>query len=376
MCEQLPRPGREDRRHTEFIPQWKKAIATLQAQLSRSTNDAGLWRLKGGRGSIRVTSSGGTPPQTSPRTRFTKSDCSRWRALETQMDALLRKRAVPLDPSKTGSRNSNSICNIPTPHPRRVERRSPAQRRHHRRDWACATLLFDVVAKSACPPVPAVPASAEPMLAANYNLQRPTALPRIVPIPRRIERMTAGSACAPCCITKRVPGHLFHIALQVRTRICRALCRCARWAASRPSPRLGTLRRALGGESGWYGDDGDEGQLEPTGCRTVPGTPSGGGYRLCTPKRWTRQQAIDYSIEAERSGERYTVYPRTNMLVHDRRAEDYRVGAKAQKALGNRFALHEFYNRFCAPAASAAGSLKPRWTLTSLQKTMLQSFVL
>jgi len=33
---------------TQIYPAWKKAAATLQAQLPRSTNDAGLWRLKGG----------------------------------------------------------------------------------------------------------------------------------------------------------------------------------------------------------------------------------------------------------------------------------------------------------------------------------------
>src|SRR5439155_20519838 len=29
---------------TQIYPAWKKAIATLQSQLPRSTNDAGLWR--------------------------------------------------------------------------------------------------------------------------------------------------------------------------------------------------------------------------------------------------------------------------------------------------------------------------------------------
>src|SRR5579871_5678454 len=33
---------------TQVYPAWKKAIALLESQLPRSTNDAGLWRLKGG----------------------------------------------------------------------------------------------------------------------------------------------------------------------------------------------------------------------------------------------------------------------------------------------------------------------------------------
>ena len=32
----------------QIYPSWKKAAAILQSQLARSTNDAGLWRLKGG----------------------------------------------------------------------------------------------------------------------------------------------------------------------------------------------------------------------------------------------------------------------------------------------------------------------------------------
>jgi len=32
----------------QIYPAWKKAIALMQSQLGRSTNDAGLWRLKGG----------------------------------------------------------------------------------------------------------------------------------------------------------------------------------------------------------------------------------------------------------------------------------------------------------------------------------------
>ena len=34
---------------TKIYPAWKKAIAALEGQLAKSTDDAGLWRLKGGR---------------------------------------------------------------------------------------------------------------------------------------------------------------------------------------------------------------------------------------------------------------------------------------------------------------------------------------
>src|SRR5579872_4472112 len=51
----VPEPRREALRReaenivaTEVYPAWKKAIAALETQLPRSTDDAGLWRLQGG----------------------------------------------------------------------------------------------------------------------------------------------------------------------------------------------------------------------------------------------------------------------------------------------------------------------------------------
>ncbi len=51
----IPEPRREELRGeaekivgTEIYPVWKNAISTLESQLPRSTDDAGLWRLKGG----------------------------------------------------------------------------------------------------------------------------------------------------------------------------------------------------------------------------------------------------------------------------------------------------------------------------------------
>ena len=60
-------------------------------------------------------------------------------------------------------------------------------------------------------------------------------------------------------------------------------------------------------------------------------------------KRWTRQQAIDYGIEASEV-ERYTVYPGQACSYMIGELKILELRDKAQKALGNRFALREFHN--------------------------------
>ncbi len=60
-------------------------------------------------------------------------------------------------------------------------------------------------------------------------------------------------------------------------------------------------------------------------------------------KRWTRQQAIDYGIEASEV-ERYSVYPGQACSYMIGELKILELRDKAQKALGNRFALREFHN--------------------------------
>jgi uncharacterized protein (DUF885 family) len=60
-------------------------------------------------------------------------------------------------------------------------------------------------------------------------------------------------------------------------------------------------------------------------------------------KRWTRQQAIDYGIEASEV-ERYTVYPGQAYSYMIGELKILELRDKAQNALGNRFALREFHN--------------------------------
>src|SRR5204863_8411115 len=75
---------------TQIYPVWKKAIAVLQEQLPRATDDAGLWRLKGGDQAYayflrRYTTTNLTADQ------IHEIGLQQVARLETQMDVLLRK---------------------------------------------------------------------------------------------------------------------------------------------------------------------------------------------------------------------------------------------------------------------------------------------
>ena len=60
-------------------------------------------------------------------------------------------------------------------------------------------------------------------------------------------------------------------------------------------------------------------------------------------KHWTRQQAIDYGIEASEV-ERYVVFPGQACSYMMGELKILELREKARKALGNKFSLREFHN--------------------------------
>jgi uncharacterized protein (DUF885 family) len=97
----------------------------------------------------------------------------------------------------------------------------------------------------------------------------------------------------------------------------------------------------LAAESGWY--DGDPegllGQLEAELFRARRLVVDTGLHA----KHWTRQQAIDYGIEASEV-ERYVVYPgqACSYMIGELKLVELRE--KARKALGDKFSLREYHN--------------------------------
>ena len=324
-----------------IYPEWKNAIKTLQSQLPRSTNDAGLWRLEGGAQAYayflrRYTTTNLTADQ------IHEIGLQQVSRLETQMDALLRKLGRTTGPVK--DRIEKLRLDLQYPNPTSDESRAQIMcdadaivRDAEKR----AALLFDVRPKAPVTVQP-FPRFREANAAANYNAPAPDgSRPGTVQIPRRIERMTT-FGLRSLLYHEAVPGHHFHIALQVENKdLPRFMQVRALGGISAITEGWGLYAERLAAESGWYGDDieGQLGQLDAELFRARRLVVDTGLHA----KRWTRQQAIDYGIEASEV-ERYTVYPGQACSYMIGELKIIELREKAQKALGNRFTLREFHN--------------------------------
>ncbi len=326
---------------TQIYPAWKKAMATLQSQLPRSSNDAGLWRLKGGPEAYayflrRYTTTNLTADQ------IHEIGLQQVSRLETQMDGLLRKLGRTAGPVK--DRIEKLRLDLQYPNPASDESRAQIMRDADaivRDAEKRAALLFDLRPKAPVTVQP-FPRFREANAAANYNAPaQDGSRPGVVQIPRRIERMTT-FGLRSLLYHEAVPGHHFHIALQVENKdLPRFMQVRALGGISAITEGWGLYAERLATESGWYGDDieGQLGQLDAELFRARRLVVDTGLHA----KRWTRQQAIDYGIEASEV-ERYTVYPGQACSYMIGQLKILELREKAQKALGNRFALREFHN--------------------------------
>ena len=325
----------------QIYPAWKKAAATLQAQLARSTNDAGLWRLKGGPEAYayflrRFTTTNLTADQ------IHEIGLQQVSRIETQMDGLLRKLGRTAGPVK--ERIAKLKLDLRYPNPTSDESRAQIMRDIDgiiRDAEKRAALLFDLRPKAPVIARP-FPRFREANAAANYNAPAPDgSRPGTFQYPRRVEWMTA-FGLRSVVYHETVPGHHFQVALEVenqelpRFRQTHALGYISAFVEG-----WGLYAERLAAESGWYGDDiqGQLGQLDYELMRARRLVIDTGLHA----KRWTRQQAIDYGMEASEV-ERYTVYPGQACSYMIGELKILELRGKAQKALGNRFALREFHN--------------------------------
>ena len=127
-----------------------------------------------------------------------------------------------------------------------------------------------------------------------------------------------------------------------RTPTCRSSARFAPSGRSRRfSEGWGLYAERLAAEIGWY--DGDPegllGQLDSALFRARRLVVDTGLHA----KRWTRQQAIDYGIEASEV-ERYVVNPGQACSYMIGQLKIVELREKARAALGTRFSIREFHN--------------------------------
>ena len=139
-----------------------------------------------------------------------------------------------------------------------------------------------------------------------------------------------------------VPGHHFQIALQVENKDLPRFRQIGAFGGiSALVEGWGLYAERLAAESGWYGDDveGLLGQLNYELFRARRLVVDTGIHA----KQWTRQQGIDYGIEASEV-ERYVVYPGQACSYMMGELKILELRDKARAALGDKFSLREFHN--------------------------------
>jgi uncharacterized protein (DUF885 family) len=323
----------------EVYPAWQRAIALLESQLPRSTDDAGLWRLPKGQAAYaqRLKLFTTTAMTAAQIHELGLREVSR---IEGQMDAILRKlgrttgsvneRVAQLKKDQsypeTDEGRARIMADIDTMI-RDAEKRLDA--------------IFDLRPKS---PVIAQPYPRFRWATAAASYTAPPldgSRPGIYQQPLRTEYMTK-FGLRTLVYHETVPGHHFHIALSVENKQLPKFRQVGAFGGiSAFSEGWALYAERLVAEEGWYEGDltGLLGQLDDELFRARRLVIDTGLHAM----RWTRQQAIDYGIEASEI-ERYVVNPGQATSYKVGQLEILRLRDKARAALGPRFSLKEFHN--------------------------------
>jgi uncharacterized protein (DUF885 family) len=325
----------------DIYPAWKKAIALLEAQTAKASDDAGIWRLKGGAEAYtyflhRFTTTNLTAAE------IHEIGLKHVEQLESQMETLLRR--LGRIEGSVKDRIEKLKLDMQYPNPTSEESRAQIMRDI---DGILAdalkrsALLFDLRPKSPIVAQP-FPRFREANAAANYNSPAPDgSRPGTFQFPRRIEYMTK-FGLRSIVYHETVPGHHFQIALQVENKNLPRFRQIGAFGGiSALSEGWGLYVERLAAESGWYGDDieGLLGQLNDELFRARRLVVDTGLHAM----KWTRQQGIDYGIEASEV-ERYTVYPGQACSYMIGELKIIELREKAKKALGDKFSLREYHN--------------------------------
>jgi len=325
----------------QIYPAWKKGIAWLESEQKRASIHAGLWRFTGGSKAYayflrRYTTTNLTADQIH---QIGLDQVSR---IEGQMDTLLRK--LGRNEGSVKDRIAKLADDLRYPNPTSSASREQIMQDIEKilRDAeARSALLFDLRPKSPVVARP-FPDFREANAAANYNSPAPDgSRPGTFQFPRRPEMMTS-FGLRSVVYHETVPGHHFQIALQVENKDLPRFRQIGAFGGiSALTEGWGLYAERLAAESGWYGDDteGLLGQLNYELFRARRLVVDTGIHA----KQWTRQQGIDYGIEASEV-ERYVVFPGQACSYMMGELKLIELREKARQALGGKFSLREFHN--------------------------------
>jgi len=326
---------------SQIYPAWKRGLAVLQAQAGRATDDAGISRLQGGSDAYRYFLEYFTTTKLTPD-EIHQIGLAQVNRIETEMDRLFRR--IGRADGSVKDRIEKLKVDLQYANPRSDESREQMMRDIDgiiRDAERRAALLFD---KRPVSPIVArpFPTFREANAAANYNAPAPDgSRPGTFQYPRRIENMTK-FGLRSIVYHETVPGHHFHIALQVENKNLERFLQLRTFGGiSAITEGWALYAERLAAESGWYGDDveGLLGQLDAELFRARRLVVDTGLHS----KKWTRQQSIDYGIEASEV-ERYAVYPGQACSYMMGQLKIIELREKANQALGDRFSLRNYHN--------------------------------
>lgn len=327
-------------------PEWQKAIAYLESLVPRSAERAGLWRLEGGAEAYEFFLK-----------NFTTTDLTadqihaiglrKVAELERDMDVVLRKLGRSTGTVKDRIAQLKKDLSYPLTEDGRKQIMADIDAMMREAERRSA-LQFDMRPKGPVIAQP-YPRFREANAAASYT---PPPLdgsrPAIFQMPLRPDQMTK-FGLRTLVHHETVPGHHFQIGLMVENPSLPKFRQARLFGGiSAITEGWALYSERLAAESGWYADDpeGLIGQMDKELWRARRLVVDTGLHA----KRWTREQAIEYGIEASEV-ERYVVYPgqATSYMIGQLKILELRDRAKVQ--LKDRFSERAFHNAVLAPGA-------------------------
>jgi uncharacterized protein (DUF885 family) len=327
----------------DIYPTWQHAIATLQPLVAGASDAAGLSRFKNGTSAYALALERFTTTKRSAD-EIHNIGLMQVQKLESQMDTILKRLG------RTEGSVKDRIAQL------KKDQAYPLTEDGRTTIMADVNaMLADSLRRSADlfdhrPKAPVVaqpfPRFREANAAASYTAPSPDgARPGTFQIPLRSERMTK-FGLRTLVNHETVPGHHFQIALEMedaslpRFRRLRAL-----GGVSALSEGWGLYAERLANEEGWYADDpeGLLGQLDAELFRARRLVVDTGLHT----KNWTRQQAIDYGIEASEI-DRYVVYPGQACSYMMGELKLIELRDRARTTLGPKFSFKDYHNAVLA----------------------------
>jgi uncharacterized protein (DUF885 family) len=322
----------------EVYPAWNAAIAALEAQVPRATDDAGLSRFPAGAElyAERLRNFTTTNLTAEEIHAVGLAEVAR---IEAEMDRLFR--TIGYTEGTIAEREKRLAADQSYPN-------TDGGRRQIMSD--IDGILADALARTAASfdVRPETPVIAQPYpefrwenAAASYSAPPPNrSRPGIFQMPLRPSQLTR-FALRSLVYHETVPGHHFQIALVTENEDLPAFRRVrALGGLSASTEGWALYAERFAAEDGWYEGDvaGELGQLSDALFRARRLVVDTGLHAM----GWTREQAIAYGIEASEV-ERYVVTPGQACAYMIGQLEIVRLRERARVVLGDRFSIRDFH---------------------------------